>query len=83
MKLTYRGKNYQVQIPEVKPNLFDDAIVNLEKGMTTEKHSINSIEHNKVIQVKPIHYYTYRGVSYTKNLIFDTHAKLLLNINRK
>ena len=75
MKLTYRGRSYKAQ-KEVKTNLSENKIV-------LEQHLKSSTEENKVIQIKPIHYYTYRGISYTKNLFFDSHSKLLLDIERK
>ncbi len=76
MKLTYRGINYKAQKQEVQADLPENRIV-------LEQHLIDSTEENKVIQIKPIHYYTYRGVSYTKNLFFDGDTKALLNIDRK
>ncbi|MGD1918751.1 MAG: DUF4278 domain-containing protein [Pleurocapsa sp.] len=77
MKLTYRGINYKAPKQEVKTDLIDN-IVSLEKYLTEDTK-----KSNKDIQVKPIHYYTYRGVSYTKNLVFDNHTKFLLDIDRK
>ena len=34
-----------------------------------------------VILIYPIHCYTYRGVSYSKSVTFDTHAKLFHDSN--
>ena len=84
MKLTYRGIGYKSQKQEVKPEQLDNSIL-LNKHLKCDKHNpqpTNRSQENKVILVRPIHYYTYRGVSYTKNLIFDTHTKLLLNVDR-
>ncbi|MDJ0572601.1 MAG: DUF4278 domain-containing protein [Pleurocapsa sp. MO_192.B19] len=77
MKLTYRGINYQIHKTAVEPKQFDSAI-NLAKYRISNHH-----DSNKVILIRPIHYYTYRGVSYTKHLIFDTKTELLLDINRQ
>ena len=43
----------------------------------------NAQDANKVILIRPVRYYTYRGVSYSKNLVFDTQTKLLLDIDRQ
>lgn len=78
MKLTYRGINYQAQKPENQSNLSECDAGLLDKHLT--KNLENS---NRVIQIKPIYYYTYRGVSYTKNLFFDTDNQLLIDVDRK
>ncbi len=77
MKLTYRGIDYKSQKQEVDPKQLPSAI-SFSKYLVS-----NHCDSNKVILVRPIHYYTYRGVSYTKNLIFDSHTKLLLDIGRQ
>ena len=77
MKLTYRGINYKAQQQEARLNMLDDAIASFSQHL--DRH----VKKNKVIQVTPIHYYTYRGTSYTKNLIADPYAKLLLDIDRQ
>lgn len=77
MKLTYRGINYKSKKTaiETKP---------LKKGIPTAKYRLsNHQDSNKVILIRPIHYFTYRGVSYTKQLIFDTQTKFLLDIDRE
>ena len=77
MKLTYRGIKYKSPKPEVEPKQTNLAIA-FSKYLVS-----NHQDGNKVILVRPIHYYTYRGVSYTKNLIFDNHTKLLLDVDRQ
>ena len=77
MKLTYRGITYKVKTPEVQPQ-------QLKPTVGLNKHFTNlDRDRDKIILVRPIHYYTYRGVSYTKNLIFDSYSKLLLDIDRQ
>ncbi|HEY9767494.1 MAG TPA: DUF4278 domain-containing protein [Coleofasciculaceae cyanobacterium] len=77
MKLTYRGINYQSQKIEVRPQQLQSAIL-LKKYCLA-----NAQDANQNNLIRPIHYYTYRGVSYTKNLMFDTQTKLLLDIERQ
>ena len=77
MKLTYRGINYKVPKQELEPQQLDSAIPLSEYRISKHRDG------NKVILVRPIHYYTYRGVSYTKNLIFDSHTKLLLDTEQQ
>lgn len=77
MKLTYRGINYKSKKTAIEPKRF-------EKGIPTAKYRLsNHQDSNKVILIRPIHYFTYRGVSYTKQLIFDTQTKFLLDIDRE
>jgi hypothetical protein len=67
MKLTYRGVNYKTQKPEVQQE-------QLDHNISDEEHLTSNLKNHQIL-VKPIHYYTYRGVSYTKNLFFDSHTK--------
>ena len=84
MKLTYRGINYKAQKQETKSDSLENAIGESQAiGIPLDQHLTDNIEKNKVIQIKPIHYYAYRGVSYTKNLVFDGNTKVLLDIDRK
>lgn len=77
MKLTYRGINYKSEIAEVETQP-------LKTEATYDKYRLgNAQDSNKVILIRPIHCYTYRGVSYTKSLVFDTQTKLLLDIDRQ
>ena len=77
MKLTYRGIKYKSEISEAETQT-------LKTGAAFDKYRLgNAQDSNKVILIRPMHYYTYRGVSYTKNLVFDTQTKLLLNIDRQ
>lgn len=76
MKLTYRGINYQIQASETTTDILETAI-SLDKKIQDRQP-----QENKLILVRPIHYYTYRGVSYTKNLFFDNNTKDLLDIDR-
>ncbi len=77
MKLTYRGINYQSHKTEVRPQQLQTAILLKQYCLA------NAQDANKINLIRPIHYYTYRGVSYTKNLVFDTQTKLLLDIDQQ
>ncbi len=77
MKLTYRGIIYKLPKTDVEPHQHHYSVA-------SNKYCLNNPQaENQVILIRPIHYYTYRGVSYTKNLVFDTRNKLLLDINRQ
>lgn len=76
MKLTYRGIKYKAQQQEAESSM-SNSFISLNRCFAGD------MEDNKVIQIKPIHYFTYRGVSYTKNLFFDSGTKLLIDIDRK
>ena len=65
MKLTYRGVSYQSQAIEVKPEQLNSANPEAKYRLSSDPDS------HKIILIRPIHFYTYRGVSYTKNLIFN------------
>jgi hypothetical protein len=72
MKLTYRGINYHQEIQ------------GLESASIVAKYRLsNDRDANKLIFIRPIHYYTYRGVSYTKNLIFAPKTQLLVKNDPK
>ncbi len=77
MKLTYRGVSYQSQSQAIKPSRLNPARY-LSKYLIS-----NHQDGNKIILVRPIQFYTYRGVSYTKNSIFDSQTKLLLDIEQQ
>ena len=91
MKLTYRGINYRITPQEVEPEQPQDAIA-LDKQLESDKTNTqsrnsspkiqDSCNNRQLILIRPIHYYTYRGVSYTKNLTFDNRSKNLLDIDR-
>ena len=88
MKLTYRGIEYKSGKQEIEAKQLDSAISCSKYYKSVAKpcrkaDRQNDNSDNKVILVKPIHYYTYRGVSYTKNLVFDTQTRLLLDIDRQ
>ncbi|MCC0179579.1 DUF4278 domain-containing protein [Waterburya agarophytonicola K14] len=92
MKLTYRGIDYKIQtqvIEEIKDPISLDKDLKGDRS-TTNIESTNpspkiqdSRNDRQVILIRPIHYYTYRGISYTKNLTFDNRTKKLLDIDRK
>ena len=68
MKLTYRGitynNNYQAQkTPKV------DCI---RKYRLSENH-----DSNKIAWIRPIKYYTYRGVTYSKRPLINANTQLL------
>ncbi|MEM8829912.1 MAG: hypothetical protein AAGE96_11200 [Cyanobacteria bacterium P01_G01_bin.19] len=85
MQLIYRGIKYTAQKQEMTraTALEVPSTSSGDRARSLDKHLAGSKDNNKVIQIKPIHYYTYRGVSYTKNLIFDTHTNSLLDIDRQ
>lgn len=71
MKLTYRGISYQTPTPDKYPE-------KIEESLGLDQHFINREQDKaKIMLIRPIHYYTYRGVSYTKNLIFDHHSNIV------
>jgi hypothetical protein len=77
MKLTYRGIIYKLQKTDAEPHQHHYSVA-------SNKYCLNNAQaENKVILIRPIHYFTYRGVSYTKNLVFDIRNKLLLDIDRQ
>ena len=76
MNLTYRGIRYQ---PARNVITQPDQV-----QISPNKHCTDNAEDmNKVILIRPINYYTYRGVSYTKNLVYDNQTKNLLDIDRQ
>ena len=96
MKLIYRGIEYKSGKQETEAKRLDSAISRSKERTSVafakqvlrtqpcrKAYRQDDNSDNKVILVKPIHYYTYRGVSYTKNLVFDTQTSLLLNIDRQ
>lgn len=76
MKLIYRGIKYISWKNKIRTQL-PNSIISRKYRLS------NSQDSNKVMIIRPIHYYTYRGVSYTKNLVFDTQTKLLLDLDRQ
>ena len=74
MKLTYRGIDYKSRTKD-KQNL---------KFLPTSVDKCGASRKNldRLISIEPV-YYTYRGVSYIKNLVSDTHKKILPDINRQ
>ena len=67
MKLTYRGISYK--------------FLNVEnKSKPKVKAKTNT---HQTLRIRPLHYYTYRGVSYTKHLTFDGNTNILLDIDRQ
>ncbi|MEM7758496.1 MAG: DUF4278 domain-containing protein [Cyanobacteria bacterium P01_A01_bin.40] len=76
MKLTYRGIRYKSQTAATDTGQ-SQHIISCKYRLSDAQDS------NKLILIRPINYYTYRGISYTKNLVFDTQTKLLLDIDRQ
>ncbi len=77
MKLTYRGVSYQSQATEVQSKQLDSV-------SRWAKYRLSSdLDSSEIILIRPIHFYTYRGVSYTKNFVYDTCTKILLSINQQ
>ena len=70
-ELIYRGINYKFQ----KQNQQKDPV---DKCGAKKAQSFN-----KLISIKPLQYYTYRGVSYTKTIVFDLQHQVLLDIDRQ
>ncbi|MEM7595282.1 MAG: DUF4278 domain-containing protein [Cyanobacteria bacterium P01_A01_bin.83] len=79
MSLIYRGIRYESQKAAVAKK-FQTSIPDI----TLRKYRLsNAHDANKVILIRQMHYYTYRGVCYTKNLVFDSQTKLLLDVDRQ
>lgn len=77
MELTYRGVKHQS-----KPALMTSQ--QLKSAAIIAKYRLgNNHDANKLFLIRPIHYYTYRGVSYTKNQIFAPKTQLLFNVDQK
>ena len=53
------------------------------KSSTVSEQSSQPENSHKTILIRPIHYYTYRGISYTKNLTYDPNSNSLLDISRQ
>ena len=76
MKLIYRGIKYLSRKSKVRVKPPESAIA--------QKYRLSSSpDSNKVMLIRPIQYYTYRGVSYTKSLVFDTKTIVLLDLDRQ
>ena len=76
MKLIYRGIKYLSRKSKVT--------VRSPKSAIAQKYRLSSSpDSNKVMLIRPIQYYTYRGVSYTKSLVFDTKTIVLLDLDRQ
>ena len=79
MNLTYRGIRYQSPATAINSQS-DDKENQINSNNSPLSKAPNT---SQVILIRPIHYYTYRGVSYTKNLVYDTQTKNLLDIDRQ
>ena len=75
MKLIYRGIDYKSQTKDKQPKKFRPTPV--DKCGANKTKSLN-----RLISIEPV-YYTYRGVSYIKNIVSDTHERILLDIDRQ
>ena len=74
MKLTYRGIDYTSLCSQSKART---------SFVIPQKYRLSrSQDSNVVILMKPVSYYTYRGVSYNKNPVFNTKTKLILDPDR-
>jgi hypothetical protein len=74
MKLTYRGVSYKSRQIDLKTQT---SKLSLRQPNHTDTNKLY-----KIVSIRPI-YYTYRGVSYTKNLLFNTQSEHLLNFDRQ
>jgi len=75
IKLIYRGIKYKSQ-----SNQQTKKSVRFPADRCGTKKAQNF---DKLISIKPIHYYTYRGVSYTKTVVFDLQHQILLDVDRQ
>jgi hypothetical protein len=73
MNFTYRGIKYNPQTTPVVPQQIESASIVAKYRLANEHDA------NKLIFIRPIQYYTYRGVSYTKNLICTPKTRLLVD----
>lgn len=76
-QLTYRGINYKSQTLDIQPE--QDRCSTPVDRCGSQKHQ----NLNRLIAIKPMHYYTYRGVSYLKTTIGDRERQLLLDLDRR
>lgn len=75
MKLTYRGIKY-TSLTQVSDRS--------SSHDTLQRHRLfPSRDSNVVILIRPQRYYNYRGINYTKTLVFDTKTQILINIDRQ
>lgn len=77
IELVYRGINYKSQRQKEQTQKIYTLTPSDKCGA---KKSENL---NRLISIKPLHYYTYRGVSYTKTVVSDSRKKILLDIDRQ
>ena len=70
LKLTYRGINYKSQTTDIQTPV-------------DKCGSKNDRDFDRLISIKPMHYYTYRGVSYIKTIISDRDKRILLALDRQ
>ena len=60
IKLIYRGVNYQSQ---------PQKLYSFTSSDQDDANKTGNFEH--LVLIQPMHYYTYRGVSYTKTVVAD------------
>jgi hypothetical protein len=70
MQLTYRGINYKTADCHTKSSNTEIAC---QYRLAYDRDS------QELVWVRPIEYYTYRGVSYTKSPIVNAKARIMLN----
>jgi hypothetical protein len=68
MQLTYRGVNYQSQPAETEVQNTD---------MACKYRLSYHPDANKIVWIRKMHYYTYRGVSYAKYSVVNADTKIL------
>ena len=49
----------------------------------TESKPAAKPEAHQAVRIRPLYYYTYRGVSYTKKLTYNIDTNILLDIDRQ
>lgn len=80
-KLTYRGIHYSPQTTATQTEVKVG-----KRNRQTPVDRCGSRNHqnlDRLVSIKPMHYYTYRGVSYIKTIICDRDKKILLDLDRQ
>ena len=74
MQLIYRGISYKNSFPAQKTPKVDYI---RKYRLSEDYHLSENRDSNKIAWVRPIRYYIYRGVSYTKSPMINATTQLL------
>ncbi|MEL6581470.1 MAG: hypothetical protein AAFQ14_17155 [Cyanobacteria bacterium J06621_12] len=77
INLTYRGISYKSPLINQQLDL-SEPVTPVDRCGSQKAQT-----GDRLISITPMNYYTYRGVSYSKNLVADLHQGILLDIARQ